>query len=215
MSIPHLLDHIVIAGPDLPELIDWFAERTGVQAAPGGTHPTGTANALVALTIGGKRGPQYIELIAPNPDRAEPELPQAFAIHTLTAPRVQTYAAHPEDLDSTVARANSSGFPVGPISDLSRRTPSGELLQWRLTRSQQTGFDVPFFIDWADTPQPGLSDIPAIELISFTRIEPDPAALRTRLDLLGLGNGLAAVIEGDQAGYRIELRRADGQVVEL
>ena len=49
MSIPTLLDHIVIAGPDLQDLVDWFAERTGVVAAPGGAHPTGTANALVAL----------------------------------------------------------------------------------------------------------------------------------------------------------------------
>ena len=30
MSIPRLLDHVVIAGPDLASLIDWFAERTGV-----------------------------------------------------------------------------------------------------------------------------------------------------------------------------------------
>ena len=86
MSIPTLLDHVVIAGPDLPALVDWFAERTGVVAAPGGAHPTGTANALVALTIDGRRGPQYIELIGPNPDRSEPELPETFGISTLSAP---------------------------------------------------------------------------------------------------------------------------------
>ena len=55
MSIPTLLDHIVIAGPSLEELVDWFRDLTGVTAAPGGTHPVGTANALVALTVAGQR----------------------------------------------------------------------------------------------------------------------------------------------------------------
>ena len=72
MSIPTLLDHVVIAGPDLAALVDWFAERTGVVAAPGGAHPTGTANALVALTVDGRRAPQSIELSGPHPSRSDP-----------------------------------------------------------------------------------------------------------------------------------------------
>lgn len=215
MSIPTLLDHVVIAGPDLPALVDWFAERTGVVAAPGGAHPTGTANALVALTIDGRRGPQYIELIGPNPDRAEPELPATFGISTLDAPAVQAYAVHPADIEATVAAARAGGYDPGDVSDLSRRTPDGTLLEWRLTRGEHRRIDVPFLIDWGATPQPGLSDIPTIELVSLVRTEPDPAPLREILGAFGLGDGLAEVVAGDAPGFRLTLRRADGELVAL
>jgi len=207
MSIPTLLDHVVIAGPDLAALVDWFAERTGVVAAPGGAHPTGTANALVALTVDGRRGPQYIELIGPNPDRPEPELPETFGIATL--------AVHPADIEATVATARAGGYDPGDVSDLSRRTPDGTLLEWRLTRGENRRLDVPFLIDWATTAQPGLSDIPTIELVSLVRTEPDPAALQQILAAYGLGDGVAEVVAGEASGFRLTLRRADGELVEL
>ena len=215
MSIPRLLDHVVIAGPDLVALIDWFAERTGVVAAPGGAHPTGTANALVALTVDGERGPQYVELIGPDPDRAQPELPTTFGIDALTEPRVQAYAVHPTDIDATVAAARAGGYDPGDVSDLSRRTPDGILLEWRLTRGEHHRIDVPFLIDWGHTPQPGLSDIPTIELVSFVRTEPDPAPLTGILNTLGLGDGVAEVVTGEQSGFRLTLRTPAGNVVEL
>lgn len=215
MSIPTLLDHVVIAGPDLDALVAWFAERTGVVAAPGGAHPTGTANALVALTVDGIRGPQYIELIGPNPDRPEPELPETFGIATLEAPAVQAYAVHPDDIEATVATARAGGYDPGDVSDLSRRTPDGTLLEWRLTRGENRRLDVPFLIDWGATPQPGLSDIPSIELVSLVRAEPDPAPLRDVLAAFDLGDGVAEVVAGDAPGFRLTLRRADGELVEL
>ena len=215
MSIPALLDHVVIAGPDLAALVDWFAERTGVLAAPGGAHPTGTANALVALTVDGRRGPPYIELIGPDPERAEPEVPATFGIHALTAPRVQAYAVHPADIEATVATARAGGYDPGDVSDLSRRTPDGTLLEWRLTRGEDRRLDVPFLIDWGTTPQPGLSDIPTIELVSLVRTEPDPAPLREILAAFGLGGGVAEVVAGVEPGFRLTLRRAGGDLVEL
>lgn len=215
MTIPTLLDHVVIAGPDLQGVIDWFAERTGVVAAPGGAHPTGTANALVALTIDGARGPQYIELIGPNPDRAEPELPATFGISTLTAPSIQAYSVHPADIEGTVASSRARGYDPGDVSDLSRRTPAGALLEWRLTRGEGGRLDVPFLIDWAATPQPGTSDIPTIELVSFIRTEPDPAPLRAVLEALGLGDGVAEVEQGSESAFRLTLRRADGELALL
>lgn len=215
MSVPRLLDHIVIAGPDLPALISWFAQRTGVTAAPGGAHPTGTANALVALTIGGERGPQYIELIGPNPARAETELPATFGIDTLAEPAVQAYAVHPADIDATVAASRSRGYDPGDVSDLSRRTPAGVLLEWRLTRGEQRRLDVPFLIDWGQTQQPGLSEIPAIELVSFVREEPNPEPLRSVLDALGLGDGAADVVTGPASRFVLTLQTADGETVVL
>lgn len=213
MSIPSLLDHIVIAGPDLPALVDWFAERTGVVAAPGGAHPTGTANALVALTIDGHRGPQYIELIGPNPDREDPAVPTTFGIDGLTEPSVQAYAVHPADIDAVVAGARSRGFDPGDVWELSRRTPAGDLLEWRLTGAALDRLDVPFLIDWGTTTQPGLSDLPTLELVRFVRAEIDAAAVQQALDALDLGDGVTEVITDETAGYRLELRRADGGTV--
>ncbi|MFT4232867.1 MAG: VOC family protein [Leucobacter sp.] len=215
MSIPRLLDHIVIAGPDLDALVSWFAERTGVTAAPGGAHPTGTANALVALTVGGVRGPQYIELIGPDPAREQRDLPATFGIDRLDGPSVQAYAVHPEDIEATVASARERGYDPGDVWELSRRTPAGDLLEWRLSGGADKRLDVPFLIDWGATPQPGLGDIPAIELVSFERIEPDPEPVREALAALGLGDGAAGTVEGETSGYHLVLRTADGETVEF
>lgn len=74
---------------------------------------------------------------------------------------------------------------------------------------------MPFLIDWGATPQPGLSDIPSIELVSLVRAEPDPAPLRDVLAAFDLGDGVAEVVEGEAPGFRLTLRRADGELVEL
>lgn len=215
MSVPSLLDHVVIAGPDLPALVDWLAERTGVTAAPGGVHPTGTANALVALTLNGARAPHYIELIGPDPAIAHEAPPTTFGIHELDGPRIVTYAVHPDDIDAVVAGARERGYDPGDVWDLSRRRPDGVLLEWRLTRGD-TGFEAPFLIDWGTTRQPGLDDLPTLELVAFERVEPDPAPLRAVHDALAMPEGaLAEVVAGEPARFRLTVRTAAGETVTL
>lgn len=195
------LDHVVITGPDLAELVAWFAERTGVTAVPGGTHPRGTANALVALTVGGVRGRRYLELIAPWPGAA--------------APRVHTYAVRPPDLDACVALARGRGHDPGEPADLSRRTPDGTVLRWRLARTDRRP-DVPFLIDWGDTPHPGLADLPAVELLQWQRIEPDPGPTRAAITALGLDPAeVAELITGGPPRYRLVVAGPDGTPREL
>src|SRR5699024_11795863 len=92
MGPPTLLELIVIAGPSLEELVDWFHDLTGVTAAPGGAHPVGTANALVALTVADQRRPHCLELVGPDPEREGEELPKMFNIHRLKKPTLITYA---------------------------------------------------------------------------------------------------------------------------
>lgn len=214
MSIPALLDHVVVAGPDLAALVEWFAERTGVVAAPGGVHPTGTANALVAFTVAGERVPHYLELIGPDPARDVE--PTTFGIDAITEPTVVTYAIHPDDIDEVVGTARRNGFDPGDVTDLSRRTPDGALLEWRLTRGSDPRWDVPFLIDWGRTPQPGLGAIPTIELLSFTQVEPESSSARAALAALGLPEGaLAAVSHGDASGFSLTVVAADGSTVTL
>lgn len=216
MSIPRLLDHVIIAGPDLDQLVDRFHTLTGVTATPGGAHPTGTANALIALTVDGKRGPHYVELIGPDPTRPGKEAPTTFGIDRLDGPRLVTYAVHPEGIDQVVEQARAEGYDPGDVQDLSRRTPDGTLLQWRLSRGPQPRRqDVPFLIDWGKTPNPGLGELPTLELLSLVRIEPDPEPLHLLTEALGLDDGVAEIREGEGSRFALRLRTAQGREVEI
>ncbi|MGP9680861.1 VOC family protein [Brachybacterium sp. AOP3-A1-3] len=216
MSVPHLLDHIVIAGPDLAEIVDWFRELTGVTAAPGGTHPTGTANALVAFTVNGAKRPHYLELIGPDPEREGEELPKTFSINRLKKPTLITYAVHPEGIDQVVERARAAGFDPGDVEELSRTTADGTELQWRLTQAAAPrNYAVPFLIDWGTATQPGLGDLPSIELVSFERIEVNPAPQQKSLDALGLEDGVAEIREARGSRFVLQLRTEDGRDVEI
>ncbi|MFS4505828.1 VOC family protein [Clavibacter sp. Sh2141] len=215
-AVPALLDHVVIAGPDLAALVAWFAERTGVEAEPGGVHPSGTANALVAFTVDGVRGPWYLELIGPDPARVDRAMPTRFGIAELTAPRVVTYAVHPAGIADVAARARERGEDPGPVSDLSRRTPDGTLLAWRLTHPRGDRPDVPFLIDWGSTPQPGTTVGPAVELLAFTQTAGDPTPTEAARAALDLPPGsLADLAAGPRDGYALRVRRADGTPVDL
>ncbi|MDN5900432.1 MAG: VOC family protein, partial [Brachybacterium sp.] len=210
------LDHIVIAGPDLAETVDWFRELTGITAAPGGAHPTGTANALVALTVKGEPRPHYLELIGPDPAREGEELPKTFSINRLKKPTLITYAVHPSRIDQVVEHARAEGFDPGDVQDLSRRAADGTELQWRLTQAHAPrNYGVPFLIDWGETTQPGLGDLPSIELVSFERIEVNPGPQQKATDALGLGDGVAEIREAQGSRFVLQLRTEDGREIEI
>jgi hypothetical protein len=83
---------------------------------------------------------------------------------------------------------------------MSRKTPTGETVSWRLTRRHDTV--VPFLIDWGTTPHPA-RNLPVATLTSFTGSHPDPAQATAALTALGLElpvsqgeAGLVAIIGG-------------------
>jgi hypothetical protein len=77
-----LIDHIVLAVPDLADGAAGFAGLTGVRPTRGGRHADlGTANFLVGLGVGA-----YLEVIGPDPDRPDPGRPRPFGIDDLTGP---------------------------------------------------------------------------------------------------------------------------------
>ncbi len=211
-SIPAALDHVIVAGPDLAEAIAAVEDLTGVRAAPGGKHPTGTANALIAFTRGGQRVPHYLEVIGPDPDGTTPASEiTTFGIAGRTAPAVATFAIHPEDFEGTAARAAESGVSLGEIRPLSRRTPAGELLQWRLTRGEDRDPDpaVPFLIDWGTTAQPGLGDLPTVELLGLHVEHPEPGVLAAKYAALGVQ---VEVVPAAQVAIVATVQGPDGPV---
>ncbi|MGN9842252.1 VOC family protein [Nonomuraea sp. H19] len=180
------LDHLVYAVPDLAAGVAEFAERTGVRPVPGGRHPGGTANYLVRF------GPtSYLEIIGPDPEASV--RPRAFGLETLTAPRLAAWAVRPGDIDTAVRQAREQGYDPGDVQPLSRRTPAGLLLEWRLTRREDPAVVrvVPFLIDWSDTPHPAESDLPLVSLTSFSAVHPDPEALRHDVAALGVRLGIS------------------------
>lgn len=175
------LDHLVYAVPDLLRGVADFAERTGVAPAVGGRHPGGTANYLV-----GFGETSYLEIIGPDPEAAAGLQRPIFDLETLSEPRLITWAVRSADLDKSVRQARERGYDPGDIEPLSRRTPDGTLLEWRLTRREdpEPVRPVPFLIDWGGTARP--AGLPRVGLSAFSAVHPNPGALRRDLAALGV-----------------------------
>jgi catechol 2,3-dioxygenase-like lactoylglutathione lyase family enzyme len=190
------LDHLVYATPDLEETVRLVAKLTGVRPVEGGPHPgLGTRNHLLGL--GELR---YLEIIGPDSGQSDPERPRPFGIDELTEPRLAAWAVRAADIEARVARSRTLGYDPGPIEPLSRRTPDGEVLRWRLTFPYEPV--VPFLIDWGRTPHPARR-LPVVPLTAFSGTDPDPAGVRGRLAALGVeldvregAQGLVAVLGG-------------------
>lgn len=210
-TLPSTLDHIVFAGPSLDGVIAEVQERTGVRASPGGAHPTGTANALIALTVGGRRGRHYLELIGPDAARGIPHAEvDTFGIAALVRPTVAGYALHPDDIEGRAASAAANGFDLGGVEDLSRRTPKGDLLEWRLTRAPNWDApEHPFLIDWGSTPHPGEQELPTLELVEFSIRHRDPDRIRALFALLGDD---IDVTQGDETSLVLVVDGPQGRV---
>lgn len=218
MGVPALLDHVVLAGPDLAEAIAAVERATGVRASPGGAHPTGTANALIAFTRRGERVRQYLEVIGPDAaaGRSASEI-STFGLDRLSAPAVASWAIRPDDLDATVARARTAGVGLRGIEPLSRRTPDGGELAWRLARPEDERRP-PFLIDWGATAHPGLADVPLLELVALRRRTTDVESETHRLRALGVavgsGDDELELVPAATDGFEVEIA-VDGRSVVL
>jgi hypothetical protein len=177
-----VLDHLVYAVPDLAQAVAEFEETTGLRPARGGSHSgLGTANYLVGL------GTAYLEIIGPDPAQPGHVGPRTFGVDSHAEARLATWAVRTTDIDATVADAMSNGYDPGPVIAMSRRTPSDELLAWRLTSPDAPRLDglIPFLIDWGDTAHPSSGDLPQAQLIDFRATHPDPADVHRVLAVLG------------------------------
>ena len=157
-------DHLVVAVEDLDEAAArWRA--AGIPAERGGAHPVGTENVLV-------RGPApaYVELIAAGSDESNPWLDR---IRSARGPI--SWAVAVDDLDEARTALEAAGFEPDPPVPGSRRTPDGELLEWRVCDVGTEPYDdaLPFLIEWT-TPMPaGPADGPVLESISLVPPDPD------------------------------------------
>ncbi|WP_040809942.1 VOC family protein [Nocardia concava] len=177
------LDHLVLATPDLAGTVAGVSRLVGVEPVPGGIHPgRGTRNYLLGLGDGG-----YLEIIGPDPEQPEPEQPRPFGIDTLTEARLAAWLVRVTDIDAAIAAARSAGYDPGDASDLSRSTPDGRILRWRLTfpDSSVPTQVVPALIDWGTTDHPA-NELPVVPLQSFEAVHPNPDQVTHRLQALDI-----------------------------
>ena len=212
-----VIDHLVVAVADLEGAIEWFAGATGVRPAIGGSHDgMGTHNALVSL------GDSYLEFIAPDPTQPDPPSsghPRPFGLDDELArsdgqPVLVGFAVRPDDdetLDEVGDRMADAGHDPGYAIDMSRRTPDGELLAWRLTVPTQR--TLPFLIDWGSTPKPHTTQPAGVQLREFEIVHPRPFDLLGVIAALGLDITVVGTEHaGDAEGLRATLASDVGDV---
>lgn len=175
-----MLDHLLLATPDLAGTVAWLERQTGVAPAPGGPHPgRGTRNYLLGLG-----GTAYLEIIGLDAGQPEPQTPPPFDLAALAAPRLVTWALRvgDDDLDRRVAAARANGFNPGPVSTRTRVSPDGETVRARVTEPAD-GL-VPFLVDWCGSAHPAAA-LPSIAACELAGIHPEPLAVRHCLRALG------------------------------
>lgn len=205
--MPIELDHLVYAGPDLDALQREVEELTGVASTPGGSHEArGTANALLGL--GGGR---YLELLGPDPDQGEPERPRPLRVDEVSGPTLVGWAVRTPNIDRLVSSARADGYDPGPVAAMSRITPDGTRLSWRLT-PPEGGFDgaVPFLIDWQDSPHPSMT-LPAVALTAIQLEHPQVSEVRAALTAVGALD-LVELRPGPAFRMEVVLATPQGQV---
>lgn len=180
-----MIDHLVLATPDVVATAAEVRTRWGVPVVAGGQHVgMGTRNELTGLG-----GGTYLEIVGPDAEQPAPAGPRPFGVDDLAGARLVAWCARPaRPLDEVLAGLAAAGFDPGPAAGMSRARPDGVLLQWRLTfpvlAAPHHGV-LPFLIDWLDSPHPtaGLPHEATLRTLHLTHPQPD--ALRAALALLG------------------------------
>lgn len=131
------IDHLVILVPDLETGIRDY-EGLGFTVVPGGEHPGGTHNALIAFADGA-----YIELIAFQ-DRSAPS-EHRWRRFLDAGGGLIDFALGSTDLGQDVTRLTRAGLPYAPM-DGARSRPDGVHLQWRSASVSPAG-QLPFIIE--------------------------------------------------------------------
>ena len=174
------IDHVMLGASNLERALSDFEKATGVHPVLGGTHPSGTQNALVSV---GRT--TYLELIAPGPD-AKP----SHFISDLTKLDKLTpigWAVSGPDAKVIQERLSKNGFFLTGPEVGSRLTPSGTTLRWETFQLRDEFPGAPFFINWApQSPHPSSTSPTGCTLDHWTVGGPNPDLLTRLQKVLGL-----------------------------
>jgi len=130
------VDHLVILVPRLDAAIDNY-RQLGFTVEPGGEHPGGTHNALVAFADG-----SYLELIAFQDPGATGHRWHSFLA---SGGGLVDFALGSTNLSEDMSRLTAEGLAYQPM-DGARARPDGVQLQWRSASLNPAG-QLPFIIE--------------------------------------------------------------------
>ena len=202
-----MIDHLLWAVPELEAGRQDFESRSGILPAPGGRHPgVGTHNALLSL------GPEvYLELIAPDPTQ-DRFTGLGELLRDLQEPKLLTWCARTDDLDSVAQRAHQAGLALGDPVAMSRTRPDGVELRWRifLLDAHDLGTVIPFFIEWNTPHHPAATAPYGCVLESFGVRHPRAGEVREVFGTLGLE---VSVETAEEAGLEARLGTPRGVLV--
>lgn len=129
------IDHIVIVVNDLKVASEQF-ETAGFTVTSGGSHPTGTYNALIPFQDG-----SYLELIAIEDAGLAKDHP--WFTRMAGKEGFVTFAVGADPLDFELDRLSAQGIAAVDRKDGARARPDGQQLQWKSAALQS---DPPVFL---------------------------------------------------------------------
>jgi len=137
------IDHIVIAVPDLVVASRNY-EALGFTVVPGGRHPVGTHNALIAFADGA-----YIELIAFYEKNTQHKWWKPLEM----GGGLVDFCMQTDDLLADTALFRKAGVDIDDPSPLSRVRPDGYQLKWVLSIPRGVSRGVAPFLIQDETPR--------------------------------------------------------------
>jgi hypothetical protein len=152
----NVLDHIVLAAPDLQEAMKEFENMTGIKPSiVGSLRGLGTKSARVGLDNN-----SYIEIIAPDPKNSGP-IGAALASELEEGTLVPYhYAIRTSDIENMKNEyvPNDLGWQPDHIS-MFGASPDGAAKKWEMLYmyGHKLGGCVPFYIDWGQCDHPTAS----------------------------------------------------------
>jgi hypothetical protein len=209
MAAP-VLDHLVYATPDLKATVRELGGLLGVMPSAGGQHVgRGTRNYLLGLGNG-----SYLEIIGRDPEQIDFTGVRPFGLNGLERQQLVGWAVRVADIEAHVRKSQAAGYDTGPLRAMSRMTPSGEPLSWKLTAAGESAMPrlIPFLIDWGSTRHPSHTSAQGARLVDFHLLTSDPVSVRAELDALevtcrvdsGASSKLVAEIAGPSGQVGLE-----------
>ena len=205
-----VIDHLVLATPDVTSTAAQVGDEWGVATIPGGSHTgRGTRNELTGLGAG-----VYLEIVGPDAKQPDPPFPRPFGVDDLAAPALVAWCARPaRPLADVIGRVRAHGIDLGSIAEMERMRPDGVQLRWLLTfplTDEPHRGTLPFLIDWLESPHPTESIPRQAHLTKLHIVHPEAALIRTVLEEIGRSRS----VEVDQgaAGLWAEIHTPRGTV---
>jgi len=202
-----ILDHIIYSVPNLNEGSLDLTAQLGIEPTPGGKHThIATENRLFSL---GNR--QYFEILGPQVgiERLDPF---TSSIAAQEGPDLLTFCLEVDDLEAIAKLGDQLGLEVSEITEGSRMTPSGEVLNYRALHLYSPEFKglIPFFIDWQGSFHPAEMAATGAKLVSFSVSHKNAQRLAEIYKALEVG---VTIQEAETPSIRVEISSDSGLLV--